>query len=640
MLPKLTPVRPDETRPMAAAWEEPAESTRVLILPRGKHGSKSALTVPSGTRLAWLSRAALGAILCLQAALSLRMSNTAFEDEALYMYAGHMELVHWLHGVSQQGNYASFFDGAPILYPVLSALAGAAGGLAAARAVSLLAMLGTTALLYSITRRLFNERVAVCAAALFAATPSAMFLGNFATYDAPALLLLALATWIVVRTASWRWPAYLLGAPLAALAVATKYPIALFVPTLLVLTALAALPYLTQPALALLRPAAFGLAVAGLVYAGLRFGGPAYRQGIAFNFGANAHGTTPVSAVLQTSLWWDGLPFAVAAVGAIAYVHRPRNEAGEIIALPGGWIRRAALGLLLAGTALMIPAEQVHLHLMTSLQKHIGFGLFFAAPIAGFGLARIIGDHYRRVLIGIAVWGAALAVGMTQANQLYDSWPNSRQLVRDIASNAHPGAHYLVEVDEVPIYYLLGNPDAQPDQFTSTYYIGYTTKQGQFLTGNAGYVAAIKAGYFQVVSYNYLTTPGVDQVLAKTLESVPQYRLKEVIPLAHGVFQYVWVKNPAPARHSAGVSDHSSAHRGVGRLVDKNQAAGQPVARVRVAEHGLGEPKRDAADLVQPKLRGGLVPVQGVDVEPVMKVAHDRLDSPGGVLHHQPAAGG
>ena len=35
-----------------------------------------------------------------------------------------------------------------------------------------------------------------------------------------------------------------------------------------------------------------------------------------------------------------------------------------------------------------------------------------------------------------------------------------------------PGAHYLVEVDEVPIYYLRHHADAQPDQFTSTYFIG------------------------------------------------------------------------------------------------------------------------------------------------------------------------
>ncbi len=150
----------------------------------------------------------LAAILCVQAALSLRLHNTAFEDEALYLYSGHLEIAHWLHGTALQGNYPSYFSGAPALYPVLGALADSVGGLAAARAVSLIAMLTTTGLLYSLTRKLFNERIGLCAAVIFSVTESALFLGHLATYDAPALCLLAVASWIVVSDR---------GVPLAAL---------------------------------------------------------------------------------------------------------------------------------------------------------------------------------------------------------------------------------------------------------------------------------------------------------------------------------------------------------------------------------------------------------------------------------------
>lgn len=108
-----------------------------------------------------------------------------------------------------------------------------------------------------------------------------------------------------------------------------------------------------------------------------------------------------------------------------------------------------------------------------------------------------------------------------------------------------PHAHYLVEVDEVPIYYLRQARDAQPDQFTSTYFIGYHTKQGQYLTGNAGYVAAIKAGYFRVVAYDGQVTPGLDDVLASTLRADPDYRLAASIPVSGGaVTYYVWVHEP------------------------------------------------------------------------------------------------
>ncbi len=53
-----------------------------------------------------ISRLILLAILTLQAVLSLRLRNTAFEDESLYLYAGHMELQHLLHGAALQDQYS------------------------------------------------------------------------------------------------------------------------------------------------------------------------------------------------------------------------------------------------------------------------------------------------------------------------------------------------------------------------------------------------------------------------------------------------------------------------------------------------------------------------------------------------------
>jgi Dolichyl-phosphate-mannose-protein mannosyltransferase len=525
--------------------DEPAASTRVLILPRGKHGSGNARLIESSARRRWVSRAVLAAILCVQAVLSLRMHNTAFEDEALYLYSGHMEIEHWLHGTALQGNYASYFSGAPVLYPVLGAAAESIGGLAVARVVSLLAMLTTTTLLYSLTRILFNERVGLCAAVIFSVTEATIFLGNLATYDASSLCLLALASWIVVRTAPSRWPVYLLAAPVAALAVATKYAALLFVPAIAVLAALASLPYIGRRAL--LRPLAFAVVMAGLLAAALHFAGFAYLQALEGTTTERAQGSTPALTIVKESLLWGSLPFALAVVGAVAYARRAETEPGEDIAPAGRRYRRISLGVVLAGTALLAPVYQLHLHTDVSLQKHIGFGLFFAAPMAGVGLARIVGDHFRRAQVGIVIWGAALVLGMTQASGLFSGWPNSRLFVQELALYLSPGAHYLVEVDEVPIYYLRGHSDAQPDQFTSTYYIGYVDAQGKFLTGDAGYVAAIKAGYFRVVSYNYQTTPSVDAVLARTLETDPSYRLAAALPNGNDtVTQYVWVDTGRP----------------------------------------------------------------------------------------------
>ena len=111
----------------------------------------------------------LAAVLAVQAAGSLRLvrADTAFQDEALYLWAGHLQWAHWLHGAAVPP-FAYYFSGAPVIYPPLGALADAAGGLAGARILSLAFMLGATALLWAAAGRLFGRRAAFFAAALFA----------------------------------------------------------------------------------------------------------------------------------------------------------------------------------------------------------------------------------------------------------------------------------------------------------------------------------------------------------------------------------------------------------------------------------------------------------------------------------------
>lgn len=114
----------------------------------------------TGRRRRLVSQALLLVILLVQAALSLRLANAAFEDEALYVYAGHVEIGHLFYGQIEYGGFGSYFSGAPTLYPVLAAAVDSLFGLAGVRAMSLLFMLVATACLYGLTRRLFNERAA------------------------------------------------------------------------------------------------------------------------------------------------------------------------------------------------------------------------------------------------------------------------------------------------------------------------------------------------------------------------------------------------------------------------------------------------------------------------------------------------
>ena len=161
------------------------------------HGEKRRFSRPRLATGPW----PLVGILVIQAGLSLRLvwSNTAYQDEALYLWAGHLEWAHWLHGVAVP-DFASYFSGAPVIYPPLGAAADSIGGLATARILSLACMLAATTLLYAVTRHRFGRGAAIAGSVAFAAIGPTQFLGALATFDALAVMLLALASWFAVRS--------------------------------------------------------------------------------------------------------------------------------------------------------------------------------------------------------------------------------------------------------------------------------------------------------------------------------------------------------------------------------------------------------------------------------------------------------
>ena len=284
--------------------------------------------------------------------LSLQLHNTAFQDEALYIYAGHLQLDHFLYGRPVPPEFTRYFSGSPILYPILAAAVDSAFGLAGARALSLILMLGTTVLLYSLSRLLFNERAALCAAALFGTTQSTLFLGHFATYDALAIFLLALAAWTVIRTApSSTILACIVAALIMALGVAVKYAALMFVPSIVVLAGLAAYLHRRWGGL-LLRSILLSAFTWAIVAGALALAGEDYVQGLRVTTTDRDHGNADSLDLLRDCLAWGGGVFALGLFGTVSYVVRERL--GEVPRPMGGrsarpW--RLALGLLLCGTA-------------------------------------------------------------------------------------------------------------------------------------------------------------------------------------------------------------------------------------------------------------------------------------------------
>jgi 4-amino-4-deoxy-L-arabinose transferase-like glycosyltransferase len=488
----------------------------------------------------WLRRLAsrrwpLYAVLAVQAILSLRLvwSNTAFQDEALYLRAGHLEWARWLHQTPIP-NFPAYFSGSPVIYPPLGALADSVGGLAAARILSLFFMLGVTSLLWATAGRLYGQRAALLAAGLFATLAGTQFLGALATFDAPALFLLALATWLGVRSADGRSGTRIALLVTAGITLATadvvKYATVLFTPAVFAVVALAV--WRKHEGRAWLAAL---LAVLGswltVVVAAVVAGGRNYWLGITTSTLTRPPSNVPVSAVLRSAYVWTSLILVLAALGAFL---ASRTEA-----------RGRLLPAVLAAAALLAPAEQSRLHTTVSLQKHVVFGAWFAAIAAGYAMARLSRvdpGHGWAAVMALPIAAATLFGSMGQAASLFKVWPDASAAVSTLRSavRSHTG-HYLAEDYDVEAYYL--RTEVPWSRWASTYSFGY----GQARPGAASYQAAINSHYFSLIILDFGDTAATDSQITAAMRHAGGYFV-----LARAGQFTIWASH-APARLSGRV---------------------------------------------------------------------------------------
>jgi 4-amino-4-deoxy-L-arabinose transferase-like glycosyltransferase len=479
-------------------------------------------------------------ILAVQSALSLRLvwTNTAFQDEALYLRAGHLEWARWLHGAPIP-DFPAYFSGAPVIYPPIGAIADSIGGLVTARIVSLCFMLGVTSLLWSTTVRLYGQRAAVLAAALFATLAGTQFMGALATYDAMALFLLALAAWLGVRSADYQTQtrlALLITAGLIlAAADSVKYATALFTPVVLVVAGLTVWRR---------RGAGAGLvgAVAALfswltfTAAAVVVGGQDYLRGITASTLARAHSTVPATTVLQRAYLWTGLILLLAVLGIVLASRRETRE--------------KLLPAVLAAAALIAPAVQAWLHTTVSLQKHVVFGAWFAAIAAGYAMARLSRVDPGRgwaAVMALPIAASTLFGSLGQAAAMYKVWPNSATAIQELRSaiRTHPG-RYLAEDYDVEAYYL--RADVPWPRWSSTYTFSYPGA----LTGAPSYAAAIKRHFFSLVILDFGDTAATDSQITADMRHTGGYYV-----LAHAGRFTIWAsRQSASARQRGGHRGH------------------------------------------------------------------------------------
>ena len=516
-----------------AAVDQAAESMAPRA--RGAHHRRRPYRLPSGWPLA--------AVLAVQAALSLRLvwSNTAFPDEALYLWAGHLEWDHWLHGTTLPA-FPAYFSGSPTVYPPIGALADMAGGLAGARILSLCFMLAATCALHGVTRRLFDARAAIFSAGVFGALAATQYLGAFATYDAMALMLLAVSAWLGVRAASAspRACALLLGAASAALvlACAAKYAAALFAPAVVAVVVLAAAWRNgrrdgIRVALIMIPAAVALLAVALLI------GGRPYWQGIAVTTLERASGGSSPKFLLFVSLKWEGALAALAIFGAIALISSARRSRPLV-----------ALALLLAAVPFLVPLEQARIETYTSLFKHIGYGAWFGAVLAGYCLAafpRVVARPKAAKALRLSALVALLiSVPEIPWAASHYGWPDTTAVMPAV-QRALDGTGGPVLADDrgnVVDYYLPGTVAGRT--MDGTFFFAFNDPaSGRHVTQAAAFAAAVRDRYFGVIFLEFWDSAPQDEAIRADIGRYGGYRLLRSIPYpatgTHGNAM-IWVR--------------------------------------------------------------------------------------------------
>ncbi len=466
------------------------------------------------TQLRWRVTALpwpLFAVLAVQAALAVRLiwSNTAYIDEATYLYGGSQELNHWLHGAPVT-DYQLYFSGSPAVYPPIGAAANAIGGLAGARILGLLFVMGSTCLLYATALHLFDRRAAALGTALFATLGITQFLSAFATYDPMALFLLTLSAYLTIgyKRQETMTSAVLVNvaAPVAlALADAAKYATVLWNPVVIGLT-------VCGPVLAgstwkhgLGRAARFIAALAGLIGFGLAIGKGKYITGIEYTTLSRSQELSgmdqPASLVFHDTWFWISVVLVLAAAGLII---------ASATARPG---RRIAVltvaGLLLIATV-VAPGEQARIGTTVSLHKHLVFGAWFGCILAGYALRQTLRWRFPAVIACAALLTAGAWYYAGQASQLYHGWkPVNMAFIDDLRPMLHPGRQrYLMEqnVDMISYYAADGISSLQWKNSAQYSYVDPQTGRN-YLNGPA-FADAIRRRVFTLIALDFSGTFG------------------------------------------------------------------------------------------------------------------------------------
>ena len=484
----------------------------------GANGTSPALVAPDRRRSAnlrvrspsWVIALCLAALSGLEIGHSIWFSviTPPFEDEGLYLYMGHRVLDHLATGSPITEHPGAFFSGSPWLYPPLAALADDLGGLAGARALSLLFVLGAGLAVYGLGAELFGRWSGVLANGVFLTNGSVMYQAHLATFDSMMMFLMATACWLGVKSARANHLTYaLLISVILTFACFTKYAAIAYVPVVAFLCAAAG--WSRWRWIAVRRAVYMIVATVVLCYFWIQLFAVELIPGIALTtLSRNAISPASAQKLAASAVVWAGLWIFAAVIGWLT-----------------GRRRDLLIGATLVVGAVIGPVSQIRMHESTSFAKHLAFGMVFAAPLLGDLLARMLRSTRLKALPTVAGFAALLLiVGVNTSNQFLTAWVDDRPLIQPLVQsmNANPGKVVLSEQGAAERYQL--RKVIKANQWADTYAFTYDHKSAM-----PAYLEAIDQSHFGVISLS-LTTPYGKQIYQYLITHSTPYILGSKVP--------------------------------------------------------------------------------------------------------------
>jgi 4-amino-4-deoxy-L-arabinose transferase-like glycosyltransferase len=389
----------------------------------------------------------------------------------------------------------------------VGAIADSVAGVQGARLVSLffvcIAIVGT----YGIGKELFGRLSALLGAGALALCGSVIFISHLATMDAMALCLIALGCWLTVYSANHD---KLLWAPVVGLiltlAFLTKYATAVYVPGIAAIGMLLAWRHIRWGALR--RAFLVVTATAAAVFFILIFWAGDLKGGIVSTTMSRAPlDPTPRGDLVWYVALWVGPWLLLAVLGALT---QPR---------------RWALSVVLLTMSVIGPLEQIRIGEITSLSKHVAFGIVFAAPLIGSLLGWIIKcSKWIGLPVTVAVAAVMLASGTRYSEEFLTTWVDDREIVAQLREEIMISPHKAILGEEPSAQRYALRTVTAPEQWNDTFVLLYGGR-----TGLAAYRQAIDQSHFGTI-YLTLDTVNGRKINEYLTNSETPYRLSKKIP--------------------------------------------------------------------------------------------------------------